>query len=258
MAGRSHRANLCSVDGAATARRAPPPSQRQRARCRAHRHPESADCVLLIGHNPGLHDLALALADADSGELVPPRGGKFPTGAMASFRFDGAWKALRPHSAMLFSYTTPKAMKKEERKTAAKHPDKPVAAVKRKTGKAAAAKQPAKQATKAKKHAAKTTAGRTTKASAQKAKPKRVTAARKALSKVTIRAPSVASPHSAVTSVAPRPTVSPAPAPVGPSTPSTPLPPPPVPVAPSPEPEPAAAASSTAAPAKVGIKPTPT
>jgi hypothetical protein len=102
----------------------------------------------------------LALADADSGELVPPRGGKFPTGAMASFRFDGAWKALRPHSAMLFSYTTPKAMKKEERKTAAKHPDKPVAAVKRKTGKAAAAKQPAKQATKAKKPATKTTAAR--------------------------------------------------------------------------------------------------
>src|SRR6266446_4550680 len=37
------------------------------------RLPKSADCVLLIGHNPGLHDLALALADADSGELVPPR-----------------------------------------------------------------------------------------------------------------------------------------------------------------------------------------
>jgi phosphohistidine phosphatase len=84
--------------------------------------PESADCVLLIGHNPGLHDLALALADADSAELVPPRGGKFPTGALASFRFDGAWNAMQPHSAVLYSYTTPEAPKKEGRKTAAKHP----------------------------------------------------------------------------------------------------------------------------------------
>src|SRR5260221_9732237 len=79
--------------------------------------PESAECVILIGHNPGLHDLALELADADSAELVPARGGKFPTGAMASFCFDGAWNAVRPHSAMLFSYMRPKAMKKEERKT---------------------------------------------------------------------------------------------------------------------------------------------
>src|SRR5260370_10015746 len=77
--------------------------------------PESADCVLLIGHNPGLHDLALALADADSAELVPARGGKFPTGAMASLRFDGAWNAMQPHSAVLLSFTRPKAMKKEGR-----------------------------------------------------------------------------------------------------------------------------------------------
>jgi phosphohistidine phosphatase len=125
--------------------------------------PESADSVLLIGHNPGLHDLALALADPDSRELVPPRGGKFPTGAMASFRFDGAWKAVQPHSAVLYSYTTPKATKKEGRKTAAKHPVKPVATVKKKTGKAAAAKEPGKQTMKAKKPATKTTAGRSTK-----------------------------------------------------------------------------------------------
>jgi IS6 family transposase len=56
--------------------------------------PESAKCVLLIGHNPALHDLALELGDADLNKLLPSAGGKFPTGAMASFRFDGAWKAL--------------------------------------------------------------------------------------------------------------------------------------------------------------------
>ena len=72
--------------------------------------PESAKSVLLIGHNPALQDLALELADADLNKLLVAAGGKFPTGAMASFRFDGAWKALEPHGAMLASFITPKAI----------------------------------------------------------------------------------------------------------------------------------------------------
>jgi phosphohistidine phosphatase len=70
--------------------------------------PESAKSVLLIGHNPALQDLALELAYADLNKLLASAGGKFPTGAMASFRFDGAWKALEPHGAVLASYITPK------------------------------------------------------------------------------------------------------------------------------------------------------
>jgi phosphohistidine phosphatase SixA len=42
--------------------------------------------------------------------LLPSESEKFPTGAMASFRFDGAWKALEPHGAALVSFTTPKAI----------------------------------------------------------------------------------------------------------------------------------------------------
>jgi phosphohistidine phosphatase len=72
--------------------------------------PGSAKSVLLIGHNPALHDLALELAQADSNKLLPSAGEKFPTGAMASFRFDGAWKALEPHGAVLASFITPKAI----------------------------------------------------------------------------------------------------------------------------------------------------
>jgi phosphohistidine phosphatase len=75
---------------------------------------DSANSVLLIGHNPALHDLALELADENSNKLLPPIGGKFPTGAMASFRFDGVWKALEPHSAALASYITPKAIAPEK------------------------------------------------------------------------------------------------------------------------------------------------
>jgi len=72
--------------------------------------PESVKSVLLIGHNPALHDLALELADADSDKLLPQAGEKFPTGAMASFRFDGAWKALEPHRALLTSFITPNSI----------------------------------------------------------------------------------------------------------------------------------------------------
>ena len=72
--------------------------------------PKSAKSVLLIGHNPALHDLARELAKADLNKLLPSAGEKFPTGAMVSFHFNGAWKALEPHGAVLTSLITPKAI----------------------------------------------------------------------------------------------------------------------------------------------------
>src|SRR2546430_9491120 len=74
--------------------------------------PASAQSVRLIGYNPALHDLALELAQADSNKPLPSAGEKFPTGAMASFRFDGAWQELEPHRAVLASFITPKALGK--------------------------------------------------------------------------------------------------------------------------------------------------
>jgi phosphohistidine phosphatase len=70
--------------------------------------PESVKSALMIGHNPGLHDLALALAEAKSRKRLPPAEGKFRTGAMATFRFDGAWKELRSNGATVLSFTSPK------------------------------------------------------------------------------------------------------------------------------------------------------
>jgi phosphohistidine phosphatase len=68
--------------------------------------PKKAKSVLLIGHSPALHDLALDLAQTD--KPLPFGSEKFPTGAIASFRFRGAWKALEPHGAELISLITPK------------------------------------------------------------------------------------------------------------------------------------------------------
>lgn len=61
----------------------------------------------MIGHNPGLHELALELADAGSHNQLPSSEGKFPSGALATFSFDGTWKDLGPHSAHLISFIQP-------------------------------------------------------------------------------------------------------------------------------------------------------
>jgi hypothetical protein len=63
--------------------------------------------VLLISHNPALYDLALELSHADLNKLLLSVDENFPTGSMASFRFDGSWKALELHGAMLASFITP-------------------------------------------------------------------------------------------------------------------------------------------------------
>lgn len=66
--------------------------------------------VLLIGHNPGLHELAVDLADKDSAEYPALAGSKFPTAAFASFRVETAWSALGYKRHALVAYITPKSL----------------------------------------------------------------------------------------------------------------------------------------------------
>jgi phosphohistidine phosphatase len=72
---------------------------------RVQRLPESARSVLLIGHNPGLHQLAMTLARNSDGLAD-----SFPTAALAVLRMSGDWAALRPHNAELIDYRTPKSL----------------------------------------------------------------------------------------------------------------------------------------------------
>jgi phosphohistidine phosphatase len=64
----------------------------------------SADArsVLLIGHNPGLHELAMMLA-TDSAALDR----SFPTCMLALFRITGNWQELRPGQATLLELLRP-------------------------------------------------------------------------------------------------------------------------------------------------------
>jgi len=65
-----------------------------------------AECrtALLVGHNPGVSDLATSLARPPDGDDAPIR---FPTAAVAVLDFPGAWADLTPGHAHLTDFTTP-------------------------------------------------------------------------------------------------------------------------------------------------------
>ena len=81
-----------------------------------------AKALLIVGHDPGLPELALMLAGT-----APPEGGqagsdatpdaafdrmraKFPTCAVAVLEFAGSWGRLRPGSARLTGFMTPREL----------------------------------------------------------------------------------------------------------------------------------------------------
>jgi phosphohistidine phosphatase len=67
--------------------------------------PDEVESVLLIGHNPGIQDLALSLAGA--GSEIPRLRSKFPTAALATLELNGTWRELAPGSAELVSLVKP-------------------------------------------------------------------------------------------------------------------------------------------------------
>jgi phosphohistidine phosphatase len=70
--------------------------------------------VLLIGHNPGLHELAVALADENSPAFRALASGKFPTAAYASFRVPADWSVLGSSRHELIGYVTPESLADED------------------------------------------------------------------------------------------------------------------------------------------------
>jgi phosphohistidine phosphatase len=73
---------------------------------RLERLDEAVGEVLVIGHNPGLQELAAALADPASPEYQSVAEGKFPTAALASFRVATPWAALGGSRHVLTRYTS--------------------------------------------------------------------------------------------------------------------------------------------------------
>jgi phosphohistidine phosphatase len=70
--------------------------------------PGGIESVILIGHQPAIHQLALTLA-GDGAGLARLRG-KFPTAGLATLRFTGEWGELRPGCAELVGFVRPKEL----------------------------------------------------------------------------------------------------------------------------------------------------
>ncbi|MFE1250144.1 SixA phosphatase family protein [Streptomyces sp. NPDC058735] len=81
--------------------------------------PPEVETLLLIGHNPGLEDLVLALAGEGLDDTVERVRTKFPTSAVAVLSWHGtSWQALGPGTALLTSVTVPRGVEKEHRRHA--------------------------------------------------------------------------------------------------------------------------------------------
>jgi phosphohistidine phosphatase len=71
--------------------------------------PDDVESVLVIGHNPGLHDLALELAS--TGARLPRLATKFPTCAVATLALAGPWSALEDGDGELTAFVIPKQLR---------------------------------------------------------------------------------------------------------------------------------------------------
>ena len=74
--------------------------------------PETARSVMLVGHNPGLHELAMALAGAGAlsagGAELRRLAEAYPTGALAEFVIAAPWRLLEPGGARLVRFLVPR------------------------------------------------------------------------------------------------------------------------------------------------------
>lgn len=71
--------------------------------------PDGVGALLLVGHNPGLEELVLALAGEGLGDALDRVRLKFPTSAIAVLTWHGpGWRALAPGAAVLTSATVPR------------------------------------------------------------------------------------------------------------------------------------------------------
>jgi phosphohistidine phosphatase len=76
----------------------------ERLLTRLRRLAEDVQAVLVIGHNPGLHELAIALVDGEMPAARPLVAGKLPTAARVSLRVGTPWQELGRERLALLDY----------------------------------------------------------------------------------------------------------------------------------------------------------
>jgi len=72
--------------------------------------PEMAGHVMMIGHNPGMHELAVKLAKSGDEALLDALALNYPTCTLSTIRFDGEWRDIRHARGELAALVTPKQL----------------------------------------------------------------------------------------------------------------------------------------------------
>lgn len=73
--------------------------------------PEDVSHAMLVGHDPGMHEIAVALAGEGERGALCALARKFPTAGLAVFRFDGArWSEIAKGKGRLLRFVTPRAL----------------------------------------------------------------------------------------------------------------------------------------------------
>jgi phosphohistidine phosphatase len=70
--------------------------------------PAATRTLMLLGHNPGMHELALTLAGEAVGDAFDRTRQAFPTSAIALLTIPGPWSGLTPGSALLDDLIIPR------------------------------------------------------------------------------------------------------------------------------------------------------
>lgn len=75
-----------------------------------HRVEDRVSRVMVVGHNPGMHALAVSLTGSGRKADIKRLAQKFPTGALAHFSFETDWKNLAASRGQLLHFIVPRAL----------------------------------------------------------------------------------------------------------------------------------------------------
>jgi phosphohistidine phosphatase len=71
----------------------------------------AADGVMIVGHNPGMHSLAVTLSGSGDASSLKALAAKFPTAALAVITFEARnWSRIGPATGRLAEFMTPKRL----------------------------------------------------------------------------------------------------------------------------------------------------
>jgi len=77
--------------------------------------PDRIDTVLLVGHNPDLHELALYLVGTGDAVALGHMRDKFPTAACATLEFNAErWRDIEPGSSRLADFEVPRKGERDD------------------------------------------------------------------------------------------------------------------------------------------------